>query len=162
MKKILLIIDMQKGFRTERNNHIFEKLKAINFSKYDKIFATKFVNSKKFNSNFANVLKYDFMRKKSDIAIDYVVPKNCELLEKHTYSLPTEFVDELKKLKAKQIDICGTDYDSCVLAIGFQLFDAGFVPKFYKDILGTHSTKSPKFDAIEKIYYKNFGQDCFL
>lgn len=162
MKKILLIIDMQKGFRTERNNHIFEKLNTIDFSKYDKIFATKFVNSKKSNDNFANVLNNNSMYFGLETELSEVVPKNCELVEKHTFSLPAEFVCELKKLKAKQIDICGTDYDSCVLAIGFQLFDAGFIPKFYRDILGTHSQKSPEFDAVEKIYLKNFGQDCFL
>ncbi len=82
--------------------------------------------------------------------------------KKYGYSLPKNFITTLKNNKIEQVDICGTDYDSCVLSIGFQIFDAGIVPKFYKNVIGTHSKKSISFEEIEKVYTKNFGEDCFI
>lgn len=156
MKKVLIIVDLQQKFKTKKNQFIYENLDKIKFENYVKIYATKFINNKN-NLNFEKLLNFKIESDKIEIKdIHY------SEIEKGTYSLPIEFVRYLKDQKVEQVDIIGTDYDSCVLAIGFQIFDSGIVPKFYKDLIGTHSIESIDFETIQKMYKRNFGKDCFI
>ena len=161
MKKALIIVDLQQGFKNKENHFVFNNVNKLNLGQYSKIYATQFFNDKTRNSNFAKVLKWNKLTNppKTNLAINL---PNIEIVKKYGYSLPEEFITTLKNNKIEQVDICGTDYDSCVLSIGFQIFDAGIVPRFYKNAIGTHSKKSISFEEIKKVYTKNFGKDCFI
>lgn len=164
--KILLVVDMQAGFLTEKNKHIYDNIyNIVNFNDYEYIFATKFINTKKENSNYLDILNYDFMTNDNETKI---LLENINYIEikKYGYALPLKHLNQIKSIykdnKNKEIHIVGTDYDSCVLAIGFQLFDIGLIPRFYYDLIGTHSSNSVDFENFQKVYKKNFGQNCFI
>lgn len=160
MKKALIIVDLQQGFKNEGNQFVFNNVNKLNLGQYSKIYATQFFNDKTHNPNYVKILNWNELTtpKETNLAINL---PNIEIVKKYGYSLPEDFITTLKKNKIEQVDICGTDYDSCVLSIGFQIFDAGIVPKFYKNAIGTHS-KSISLEEIEKVYTKNFGKDCFI
>lgn len=47
---------------------------------------------------------------------------------KHGYAPPREAIDYLLSLKLDRVLVCGIQADTCVLAAGFALFDAGLHP----------------------------------
>ncbi|MCZ7448498.1 cysteine hydrolase family protein [Agrobacterium rhizogenes] len=47
---------------------------------------------------------------------------------KHGYAPPREVIDYLLSLKLDRVLVCGIQADTCVLAAGFALFDAGLHP----------------------------------
>ncbi|CUW86473.1 cysteine hydrolase family protein [Rhizobium pusense] len=47
---------------------------------------------------------------------------------KHGYAPPREAIDYLLSLKLDRVLVCGIQADTCVLAAGFTLFDAGLHP----------------------------------
>lgn len=47
---------------------------------------------------------------------------------KHGYLPPVEAVNHLKGLRVGRVLVCGMQADTCVLAAGFALFDAGLSP----------------------------------
>ncbi len=49
---------------------------------------------------------------------------------KHGYAPPREAIDYLLSLKLDRVLVCGIQADTCVLAAGFALFDAGLHPTF--------------------------------
>ena len=51
---------------------------------------------------------------------------------KHGYLPPPAAVEYLRNLRMDRILVCGTQADTCVLAAGFALFDAGLHPTLLK------------------------------
>jgi nicotinamidase-related amidase len=51
---------------------------------------------------------------------------------KHGYLPPPAAIDYLRSLRVGHILVCGTQADTCVLAAGFALFDAGLHPTLLK------------------------------
>jgi nicotinamidase-related amidase len=47
---------------------------------------------------------------------------------KHGYLLPPAAVDHLRALAVERVLVCGVQAETCVLAAGFALFDAGLSP----------------------------------
>lgn len=47
---------------------------------------------------------------------------------KHGYAPPREVIEYLLSLKLERVLVCGIQADTCVLAAGFALFDAGLHP----------------------------------
>lgn len=50
------------------------------------------------------------------------------LFVKHGYLLPAAAVDHLRALAVDRVLVCGVQAETCVLAAGFALFDAGLCP----------------------------------
>lgn len=164
--KVLIVVDMQAGFKTESNKHIYDNINKINFHDYEYVFATKFQNKKSRNPNYFDVLQYDYMT--TDEATKILLPKDVSHIEvnKTSYALPKSTLNKIlsiyKASTDKEVHIIGADYDACVLAIGFQLFDAGLVPRFYYDMIGSHSSYGIKLKDFKTVYTKNFGKNCFI
>ena len=134
--KTLLIVDMQKGFITENNKFLVKNIEnLLKNHDFDRIFATKFINNEK--SPFVKYLDYTkfFDGDGTDFALD---------------------------LRGGEFYLCGTDYDSCVLAIAFQLFDHGIQPKIILNCVGSHSKNSIPLEDFKKICIKNFGKDSII
>ncbi|MEX5611666.1 cysteine hydrolase family protein [Pseudomonas protegens] len=53
---------------------------------------------------------------------------------KHGYGPTTEILEHLKSLAPERVLVCGIQTDTCVLAAGFALFDAGLQPTLLTDL----------------------------
>ena len=170
--KVLLIVDMQKGFINEYNQHLVENINnLIKSYKFDKIIATKFVNKK--DSQYIKLLNWNEMFSSPDIDFALDIPKNAIIIEKCSYGIPYDIFGLSDNITLKnstnqiiskddEIYICGTDYDACVLSIGFQLFDLGYTFYFVEKCIGNgYSYKNLNIELIKEIFKKNFGVDCF-
>ena len=124
MSKVLLIVDMQKGFI---NKKIYSDLVVkiddlIKKNTYDCYIFTKFIN--KNNSFFVNKLNWKNLMNEESQKICVTMPKNCLVFEKFGYALDKKHVKKIKEIVSSenQIDICGLQTDACVYAISLQLY----------------------------------------
>lgn len=53
---------------------------------------------------------------------------------KHGYAPTAEMLDYLRQLNPERVLVCGIQTDTCVLAAGFALFDAGLQPTLISDL----------------------------
>jgi len=53
---------------------------------------------------------------------------------KHGYAPTSETITHLKNLNPERVLVCGIQADTCVLAAGFALFDAGLTPTLIEDL----------------------------
>ncbi len=151
---ILIIVDMQRGFVNKNND------------KFDKIIATKFVNKQA--SQYVKFLNYHDMC--GDDLCDFILqlPSSANVVEKTSYGLPLEFLNDIKKAKndtfhsGDVIYLCGTDYDACVLAIAYQLFDLGFKVNVISDCVGSSSSKPIDKNVLDRIVIRNLGKMCLI
>ncbi|HEY2661971.1 MAG TPA: cysteine hydrolase family protein [Caulobacteraceae bacterium] len=60
-------------------------------------------------------------------ADDSLVPTD-KVFVKHGYLPPPQLVSYLRALQVERVLVCGLQADTCVLAAGFALFDAGLAP----------------------------------
>ena len=56
------------------------------------------------------------------------------LFIKHGYAPTPEIINHLKSLAPERVLVCGIQTDTCVLAAGFALFDAGLQPTLISDL----------------------------
>lgn len=100
--------------------------------------------------------------------IDFALnlPKDTFIVQKSSYGLPNSmFVKKGLKIdknlvipRDSEIYLCGTDYDACVLAIAYQLFDNGFAPKIISNCIGSASRNPIDKTIVERIMTRNFGR----
>jgi len=160
MKK-LLIIDIQKGFINENNADLIEKIEnLIKNEKFDKVYATQFKNFSK--SQYGSWLNWTALKSKTEQKLPKTIEKSVDaIIEKTSYALPD---DQLKKYfrKDDEVYLCGTDYDACVLAVAFQLFDNEIRPYIILDCVGSHSNLPISKKSFEKMCIKNFGKNSII
>lgn len=53
---------------------------------------------------------------------------------KHGYAQTPETIDYIKRLQVDRVLVCGIQTETCVLAAGFALFDAGLTPTLLTDL----------------------------
>lgn len=75
---------------------------------------------------------------------------------KYGYMLPVEAIDYLKELRAERVLVCGMQTDTCVLAAGFALFDAGLRPTLLK-WLTVGSSLDRSGDLGARLWQHHFG-----
>lgn len=127
--KILLVIDMQKGFETPSVILLANKIRRyINIEKPNEVIFTQFVNSK--NSNFIKRLNYSKMidTESTDLIDLFFNFPNKIVFIKDTYSIfkNKDFLKYINKKKDFCLQICGIDTDACVLATAFDCFDLNY------------------------------------
>ena len=106
-------------------------------------------------------LNYHRFLTKDETELALILPKNAHILEKTSYSLSEK---DFRKFfeKGDEVFVCGLDYDACVLAICFQLFDHGILPQIVLDAVASHSQKPISRADFEKICRKNFGEKSLI
>ena len=157
--KVLMVIDMQKGFIKAQNAHLEKNInKLLNSKIFDRVIYTMFKNNK--NSPFVKILNWTDMQdsEKQQIVVD-IIP-NSLIWEKQSYGLPTERIVDLKNNKVQEVYLCGTDIDACVLNIAYNLFDNNIKPIFISDCCDTSSQNSNLKDWTLKIISRSFGESC--
>ena len=169
--KILLIVDLQKEFADiDNDSHNYNKLIQFvkengNKGSYDKIISTCFRNEE--NPNFRyNLNWYDC--ENSDIEsleyLDYVDKSIHSAFLKTGYgdrggwviSTINSYNDTIPE--DAEIHIIGCDLDASVMAVCFQLWDAGITNfRVLTEYCYTTANKFSKEDVI-KIMKRNFGK----
>ena len=109
---------------------------------------------------FETLLCWDELSSRESQEFAVNVLKDSKIFEKTGYGLTFSQIEELKSLNIKEIEICGTDVDACVLAIMFNLFDAGIKPVLLKDLTASSTNKNLETYAFE-IIKNQFGEKCF-
>lgn len=171
--KILLIVDVQKEFADDDNNrHDYNKVIQFikengNLGSYDKIISTGFRNGE--NPNFRHNLRWYGCEKSNLQSLEYLDDIDNSLhtvIFKDGYSDRSDcVVSAIKNFnntipENAEIDIIGCDLDACVMAICFQLWDAGFSFKVLTEYCYITAKDFTKEDVI-KIMKRNFGQ-CII
>lgn len=132
MKKLLLVIDVQKEFINEYTGEVLNRIKKlINSKEYDIVAFTRFINDEK--SVFYKKLKYRgcMNLEQQEIAIE---TGKWRVFNKRTYTLVNEeFKNYIKDNKIDEIYICGFDTDACVQKTALDLFEQEYNVFILKD-----------------------------
>ena len=155
MKKILLVVDMQKGFITTDNyKALNEKVNnLLNLNNYDKYIFTKFINTE--NSLYQTKLNWFGLIDKNEQELSISLPNdNYLVFEKTGYGLSNAQLKEIIDLNIDSIDICGLQSDACVYAIAFQLFDNGIFPNI---LINYCETTPNRNDMAKEMLIHQFG-----
>ncbi len=146
MKKVLIVVDMQKGFIKYDNYKLLSKNidQYINNSNYDVVIMTKFVN--KSGSMYEKKLDYKNLQSQESQQFSIHTPKNAIIFEKYGYGLENNDLNIVKNLSVDSVDICGLQTDACIYAISLQLWDNGIYP----NILINYTATDPKKEKYAK------------
>ena len=156
MSKVLLIVDMQKGFinKQEYSNLISKINDLIKRNTYNYYIFTKFINTS--DSFYVNKLNWLDLISKESQKICVTIPKNSLVFEKFGYGLVEQHIKKIKEIVASdnKIDICGLQTDACVYAISLQLFDNHIFP----NILINYTATSNNNENVKSMLIHQFGK----
>lgn len=80
---------------------------------------------------------------------------------KHGYLPPAAMIDYLKAINVERVLVCGIQADTCCLAAGFMLFDAGLHPTLLKWLtIGSSLDRSATLGAA--LWKHHFGAQSVL
>lgn len=160
MKKMLLVIDVQKDFINKYTKKYINRIeKIINSGKYDDIAFTKFIN----NNNSIWYTKLNYKGCLSSIGQNIVIDtKNNKIFEKNIYSaLNNELKKYIKINNIKEIYLCGFETDACVHKTALDMFEQGYNVFVLKDYC-----MSSKGYKIHNLYINNLkrliGKDSII
>ena len=151
MKNLLLIIDMQEGFRHAESEIILPNLLKLKKSFYGKIVFSKFVNNK--NSLFEKQLSWIKFQNDEDRKLfsELQTSDNIEL-EHDTYTILNE---ELKKFinknKITKVYLCGVYTDVCIIKTAMDLFDNDIETFVIKDACNSLHGRRNHDSAIDSL-----------
>jgi len=151
MESLLLIIDMQEGFRHQRSENILPNLLKLKGSFKGKIVFSKFINKR--NSLFEKQLNWIKFQNENDqkLFLELQASDNVEL-EHNTY---TVLNDDLKKfIKTNNITkvyLVGIYTDVCVIKTAMDLFDNDIETFVVKDACNSLHGKNNHNLAIDSL-----------
>ncbi|MBQ8677390.1 MAG: cysteine hydrolase [Alphaproteobacteria bacterium] len=119
MKKVLLIIDVQKSAVSKPE--IAKNIEKLQYE-YDVVFVSKFVNKDSPLLNLLNWSGYD------DETLAFVPRDDAIIYTKTGYS---SYLSEMKQFD--EVYICGFDTDACVYKTAMDLAEKGIRPIVLKD-----------------------------
>ncbi|NBF05881.1 isochorismatase family protein [Pseudomonas sp. Fl5BN2] len=123
MQQVLLIIDVQPCFNppqwlVEGINRLLGRMPSVaTVERHDES-----------RTPFARQLGWQ------PAADDHSLVAAEQVFIKHGYGPTPEILDYLKSLSPERVLVCGIQTDTCVLAAGFALFDAGLQPTLITDL----------------------------
>lgn len=126
MSDCLLLIDVQKGFVTERTEYVVPRLKELVRMGFDHIVVTKFVNRP--GSPFVRHMGWRGMMSSPDTdVLDFVEEAADGVEEKNGYSAVCQRInDYFHENGVDRVYIAGLDSDCCVLKNAADFFDLGY------------------------------------
>jgi nicotinamidase-related amidase len=84
-----------------------------------------------------------------------------KLFVKHGYLPPAELIRHFKDVGVERVLVCGIQADTCCLAAGFMLFDAGLHPTMLRWLtVGSSLDRSARLGA--QLWRHHFGQDSVV
>lgn len=155
MKKMLVVVDLQRSFINENTEFIIDKIKKlVNSNEFDKVIFTKFVNNE--DSIYVSKLNYKgcLTYEEQEIMID---TKDNIVLNKNVYTVYSDrFKEIVRDFKINEIYLCGIDTECCVLKSAFDLFEMGYDVKVLKDYCACTNEIKRHMNALE-ILRRNIG-----
>jgi nicotinamidase-related amidase len=145
MKQALLIVDVQPSFPVSR-----EILQGI------REFSARLPSVATVERHDESVTPFETqLGWKPGKTDESLVPADRTFI-KHGYLPPLAAVEYLRGLRMDRILVCGTQADTCVLAAGFALFDAGLHPTLLKWLtVGSSLDRSGTLGA--RLWAHHFG-----
>jgi nicotinamidase-related amidase len=117
MKQALLIIDIQSSFPVAME--IVEGISVLN---------TKLPSAATVERHDESITPFERQLGWKPGQADESLIEADRIFIKHGYLPPPEAIDYLRSLQVDRVLVCGVQADTCVLAAGFALFDAGLHP----------------------------------
>lgn len=152
-KRILVIIDMQKGFMNQHTQHLADRIRQYafknrNFFKY--IITTKYINHEG-TACYQFEKWYKCMHDTEEAGL---VPEVEELsainVEKDKYSCyNTDFQNLLKGLHLNEVYLCGVNTGCCVLHSAFDMYNDLISCYVIEDLCGSTSGPDSHKAAIK-------------
>lgn len=156
--KNILIVDMQKGFINKNNEFLVERINNyLADNCFDNVFYTRYIN--KPNSPFVNILKWNGMLNQDEQSIVVNQKDHSTIFTKEGYGLSQNMITTLKDKGIESIEVCGTDKDACVMAIAYNLFDAGIKPIILSSLCASSSSNKNIHNNSIEIMKRSFGLD---
>ena len=151
MENLLLIIDMQEGFRNAKSEIILPNLLKLKNSFKGKIVFSKFVNTK--NSLFEKQLNWTKFQNNEDKKLfsELQTSNNIEL-EHDTYTVLNKKLKEfIIKNKITKIYLCGIYTDVCIIKTAMDLFDNNIKTFVIEDACNSLHRKISHDSAIDSL-----------
>lgn len=125
VKKLLLVIDMQEGFRSSASENIIPNILALSKKFENSVIYSQFVNEK--GSLFDKQLNWKKFTSEQDISVLTELQSVASLKLTHsTYTvLNSKLQMYIKENSVRQVYIAGVYTDVCVLKTAMDLFDYG-------------------------------------
>ena len=151
MKNLLLIIDMQEGFRHTESETILPNLLKLKRSFDGKIVFSKFVNNK--NSLFEKQLNWiEFQNDEDKKLFPELQTSDNIKLEHSTYTvLNKELKEFISKNKITKVYLCGIYTDVCIIKTAMDLFDNDLETFVIKDACSSLHGKKNHNSAIDSL-----------
>lgn len=156
MKKMLLVIDLQKSFINPNTEFLISKIDSlVNSGSYDLVVFTKFINDN--DSMWVKKLNYKGCISLEDRKI-MINTKDNIVLEKSLYTAYSDnLINLINLFKIDEVHLCGIDTECCVLKTAFDLFENGYNIKVLSGYSAcTHGEESNK-NALD-IIARNIGK----
>lgn len=156
MKKMLLVIDLQKSFINPNTEFLISKIDSlVNSGSYDLVVFTKFINDN--DSMWVKKLNYKGCISLEDRKI-MIDTKDNIVLEKSLYTAYSDnLINLINLFKIDEVHLCGIDTECCVLKTAFDLFENGYDIKVLSGYSAcTHGEESNK-NALD-IIARNIGK----
>lgn len=157
MKKILIVVDVQRGFIVEgANGHVPERIDALlNTGVFDCVIATVYKNYD--GSPISKISKWDYLKSASEQELVGEVKKADFTLEKYEYS---SYSPALEKLLIEQnggdmpecVFVVGVDTECCVLATATDLFEKGIRPIVLSHYCGASEGEEAHLAGVRALY----------
>jgi hypothetical protein len=149
---------MQKGFINKNNEFLVAAIQnLLNQNIFDNVILTKYKNNA--DSPFVNILGWNGLQDNESQQL-VCHSQNASIIEKYSYGIPYCEIQKLKQQQVKEVYLCGTDIDACVLNIAYNLFDNNIKPIFIKELCATSSSNIKLNDYSFAIIERNFGKNC--
>ena len=137
MKKLLLVIDVQKDFINEHTKKILPKInKLLNSNTFDLIAFTRFINDE--DSIWYKKLNYKgcMTKEQQKIVID---TENNKIFDKKIYTaVNDELKDYIRENDISEIYLCGFDTDACVQKTAIDFFEQNYEVYVLEDYCMSH------------------------
>ncbi len=151
MAEMLLVIDMQGGFRSVASEAIVENILALRRSFQGEVVFSKFINRN--GSLFEKQLGWTGLQTKHDRALfsELEAPGNIEM-EHDSYTVLTDVL--IRFIREKNITtfyLCGIYTDVCVLKTAMDLFDRGYSVFVIADACSSFHGEQHHNSAIESL-----------
>ena len=162
MKNLLLIIDMQEGFRHTESEIILPNLLKLKRSFDGKIVFSKFVNNK--NSLFEKQLNWiEFQNDEDKKLFPELQTSDNIKLEHSTYTvLNKELKEFISKNKITKVYLCGIYTDVCIIKTAMDLFDNDLETFVIKDACSSLHGKKNHNSAIDSLKHIIGGKQILL
>ena len=134
MKRILIVVDMQKGFaRYPQTISLEKKIEELLDKRiFDKVVATKFFNDT--NSIYEKLFNWNRLKTSDEQSLPEGISKHVDhIVDKTIYNcVNADFIQKLCQLNDGQypekVFVIGADTDCCVLTIATSLFEYNIRP----------------------------------